>query len=193
MLSLRVAALAALLSAAPALAGLDGASIDVEYRFPDLATVYAGATPSVSPFIVGAGVETVINVEDVTFISVDFTDLGLTLNFDTVLGSPTWNITAFNGVVFSSAAFAGLTSASVLGSTDFGSPLFDDSRLTLTGSELRLNWGGIGYQDGQQLHIAFTDGAVPEPAAWALMIAGFGLVGASLRRRAAMPAAAAKR
>jgi len=26
-------------------------------------------------------------------------------------------------------------------------------------------------------------GAVPEPAAWAMMIAGFGLVGASLRRR----------
>jgi hypothetical protein len=26
-------------------------------------------------------------------------------------------------------------------------------------------------------------GAVPEPAAWALMIAGFGLVGASMRRR----------
>ena len=32
--------------------------------------------------------------------------------------------------------------------------------------------------------LAFTsNGAVPEPAAWALMIAGFGLVGASLRRR----------
>lgn len=28
-----------------------------------------------------------------------------------------------------------------------------------------------------------TDGAVPEPATWAMMIAGFGVVGASLRRR----------
>ena len=31
-------------------------------------------------------------------------------------------------------------------------------------------------------------GAVPEPAAWSLMIAGFGLVGTTLRRRATVPA-----
>ncbi|PZN92326.1 MAG: hypothetical protein DCF31_16645 [Alphaproteobacteria bacterium] len=31
----------------------------------------------------------------------------------------------------------------------------------------------------------FTAGAVPEPASWAMLIAGFGLVGASMRRRAA--------
>jgi PEP-CTERM motif len=29
-------------------------------------------------------------------------------------------------------------------------------------------------------------GGVPEPASWALMIAGFGLVGAAMRRRAAV-------
>lgn len=32
--------------------------------------------------------------------------------------------------------------------------------------------------------------AVPEPATWVMMIAGFGLIGAALRRRAAMPASA---
>jgi hypothetical protein len=32
-------------------------------------------------------------------------------------------------------------------------------------------------------------GAVPEPAAWALMLAGFGLAGAGLRRRRALHAA----
>jgi hypothetical protein len=182
------AATLALVLATPAFAGLDGASVSVDYRFPDLATVYGGATPSVSPFVVGAGVETVVNVEGVTFISADFTDLGLTLTFDTVLGAPTWNTVPFNGLVFTSSAFAGLTGATVLGSTTFGSPLFDASRLTLTGSELRLNWNGISYADGQQLHIAFTDGVIPEPATWAMMIAGFGLVGAAMRRRA--PAAA---
>jgi hypothetical protein len=31
-------------------------------------------------------------------------------------------------------------------------------------------------------------GAVPEPAAWALMIGGFGFAGATLRRRKAAPA-----
>jgi hypothetical protein len=34
-----------------------------------------------------------------------------------------------------------------------------------------------------------TGGVIPEPATWAMMIIGFGLVGASVRRRAA-PAAA---
>ena len=36
---------------------------------------------------------------------------------------------------------------------------------------------------------AFTGTAVPEPAAWALMIAGFGLVGTALRRRSTAVAA----
>jgi hypothetical protein len=31
--------------------------------------------------------------------------------------------------------------------------------------------------------ITFSAGAVPEPASWAMMIAGFGLVGATMRRR----------
>lgn len=33
--------------------------------------------------------------------------------------------------------------------------------------------------------VAFRAGAVPEPASWAMMIAGFGLVGATMRRRVA--------
>ena len=33
--------------------------------------------------------------------------------------------------------------------------------------------------------VAFRAGAVPEPASWAMMIAGFGLVGATMRRRTA--------
>jgi hypothetical protein len=31
--------------------------------------------------------------------------------------------------------------------------------------------------------VQFTGNAVPEPASWALMIGGFGLAGAALRRR----------
>ncbi len=37
-----------------------------------------------------------------------------------------------------------------------------------------------------------TDAAVPEPATWAMMIAGFGAVGATLRRRRTAAAAAAR-
>ena len=33
------------------------------------------------------------------------------------------------------------------------------------------------------IHSAFIAGAVPEPGSWALMIAGFGLTGAAMRRQ----------
>ena len=44
---------------------------------------------------------------------------------------------------------------------------------------------GISDPTGQ---IAFTLTSVPEPAAWALMLAGFGLAGAAVRRRRQVPA-----
>jgi hypothetical protein len=57
---------------------------------------------------------------------------------------------------------------------------------------------GISYVEIQQPsngwmfavdNIQFNGGAVPEPASWAMMIAGFGLVGAAMRRRATAVAA----
>ena len=38
-----------------------------------------------------------------------------------------------------------------------------------------LSIGNISY--------SLTDGAVPEPASWAMMIGGMGMVGAAMRRR----------
>ena len=43
--------------------------------------------------------------------------------------------------------------------------------------------------DGGTFGVVDLRGAVPEPATWALMIAGFGAVGASLRRRRAFAVA----
>jgi PEP-CTERM motif len=44
--------------------------------------------------------------------------------------------------------------------------------------------GGFYNNDSVGVNFTATLGAVPEPASWALMIAGFGLVGFAMRRRA---------
>lgn len=52
---------------------------------------------------------------------------------------------------------------------------------------IRIQWGPDGYDVGID-NIEFTvsalsSSAVPEPATWAMMIAGFGMAGAAIRRR----------
>jgi hypothetical protein len=87
-------------------------------------------------------------------------------------------------------------------SRDFSSTLIDSSLVTnplalttvnfnLTSTDaLRFQFGPDGFNGGiQNVVYEFTpDGnvAVPEPASWAMLIAGFGLVGASARRRRAL-------
>ncbi len=51
-----------------------------------------------------------------------------------------------------------------------------------------LPWPGNAPEAQFGDNITFTAGGVPEPATWALMISGFGLVGATLRRRKAIAA-----
>ena len=47
--------------------------------------------------------------------------------------------------------------------------------------------GGIGFDNLKfDVKSIFVPGAVPEPGTWAMMIAGFGLIGASMRRRTAV-------
>ena len=183
---LALALSAGLLLAAPAFAGtLVGSSIDVSYRFSDINTVYPFGNPSVSPFIVGTGVESTVNVEDVTFIDVDFGASSLVVTFNTVLSGPTWNSVPFNGLLFSGPGVGLITSASLISTTMGG---FDNSRITLSGGQLGLNWNGLSYVDGTEIRIDF--GVVPEPASWAMLIAGFGMVGAAARHRRIARAAA---
>lgn len=174
-------AVLAFVAVAPASAAtLVGDAMDVSYRFPDVGTVYPFATPSVSPFVVGAGVESVVDVEDVTDIAVDFGAETLTITFNTVLSSPTWNSTTFNGLLFQGTGAARILGASVTSSTMAG---FDNSRFYLSGGDFGLNWQGLSYVDGTQITADLTVAEVPEPSTWAMLLAGFGAIGALVRRR----------
>ncbi|TRW15286.1 PEP-CTERM sorting domain-containing protein [Glacieibacterium frigidum] len=66
-----------------------------------------------------------------------------------------------------------------------GVAVFSNAAFTpVFGSQLLFGDGTfLGNADGRIRSLEFSSGAVPEPASWALMIAGFGAVGVAARRR----------
>lgn len=68
---------------------------------------------------------------------------------------------------------------------------FDPDNVSIDGGSVNVNLSNSVFTPGSSLQVKFdrtttppTDGAVPEPATWAMMILGFGLVGAAMRKRA---------
>jgi len=96
-----------------------------------------------------------------------------------------------NGVAiddFTVHAAPGEASAMITGSgriplgTDFSSHTYDGQILRIQlKHDIAPGAGGVIFTVGGTAR--FFASAVPEPAAWALMICGFGLVGATIRRR----------
>lgn len=107
-------------------------------------------------------------------------------NFGGLFGSPVgWTVTLSNGEVYETGASStDIYSSASLGffglasDTPFSWALIDTPR----GSPVAV---GVYYYNAMD---NFTIGVagVPEPSTWALMIAGFGLAGAVLRRRGAV-------
>lgn len=166
----------ALLTAATATAahaGFVGRTLQATYFTPDLSTPYPLATATPQVFTVGTApaVETIVDVEDVTQIAVDFTDTSLRLNFTTSLANPTWNATTFNGMVFDVLAGSplSLAAASIDGSSTLSG--FNASRVGLSDDQLTIDWNGISYVNGSSLLINFVSApaSVPEPGSLALL------------------------
>lgn len=88
----------------------------------------------------------------------------------------------FNGVRLTDAfnTVAAFTSVNVSALSNVAG--FDASRVSFDANNVYLNFQGLNVAPDffAQVNIG---GGVPEPAAWTLMIAGFGLVGAAARRR----------
>ncbi|WP_235976593.1 PEPxxWA-CTERM sorting domain-containing protein [Sandaracinobacteroides hominis] len=72
------------------------------------------------------------------------------------------------------------------GGGDFGVPLGDYTYLAfedIMGYHDGNRKSDFDYNDDQYAFVNLSSGVVPEPATWAMLIAGFGMVGFSLRRR----------
>lgn len=72
------------------------------------------------------------------------------------------------GTLASAGNWSTWTSTYTVGAADVGSTI----TIVLNGAGDQGNWDNVRL-----------DGPVPEPASWAMMVAGFGMVGAGLRRR----------
>jgi len=125
-------------------------------------------------------------------VPAQITAAGIAAGLDAGLGT-----TTFSGGYFShnSVAGAGFTSfitgnsGTILAGGAFGSGYY------MIGGETTVNFHSPGSSDPagdsfklrvNELKLAsngMNNGGVPEPAAWAMMLAGFGLVGAAMRRR----------
>lgn len=160
---------------------LIGDMMSVEWQYPTQGTTYSFASASPPTFTVGAGNETTINVENVTFVSVDFSANTLLLSFATVLPNPMWGNASQNGPVFEILSGNPFPTISSVFSSNAGSvSAFLDSGL------LYVNLAGWSYGDGATVTVNFQNDpiATPLPGALPLFLTGLGAIGLlSWRRR----------
>lgn len=73
------------------------------------------------------------------------------------------------------------------GTSPCGTTVADTFKVSTGGNYVNLGDTSAYVRDwargAQYTNYAFSTGAVPEPTSWALLVGGFGLVGATLRRR----------
>ncbi len=164
--------------AAPASAGLVGQTIGIEYIFPDITTVYQDLGSN----LVGTDGPTTFP----GYFDFSFTDSSvITSNFQF---ASNWTVTDFNGFHLydfngTAPAFTSVTINSLSNMAGL-----DASRITFDADNIYVNWNGLDFDAGTFVQLDINS-AVPEAATWALMLAGFGMVGTSMRRRKTVVAA----
>jgi hypothetical protein len=183
-----LAATALLFCAPSAHAGLLGVQFDAAYYYKDPSPPYSGATFTPSSFtVVDPGVESILNIENATYMSIDFTDDRLTILYTARDPNipPTWGNYPINGPVFTLAPSSPTSSLGIAGFTvDPSTTLagFNASNVTFNDTQIIINWGGLTYAVDDKVVIDFA--FVPEPSSVIAMASGcIGLPLLALRRR----------
>lgn len=166
-------ALGMLGQASPAEAGLLGHSIDATYYYPDLSTVYEDdGVQTVNPsatWVAFREVQAVATDTQIVITNVAGYDYSFTP-------------ASFNGYVFTDqGGNLGITSVTVDAATNVPFTIAD---VTLTTSQLELNWQGIDFPQGSNITLDLSFASVPEPSSLVLASLGtMGVIGYGIRRR----------
>ncbi|GGD98290.1 hypothetical protein GCM10011529_00410 [Polymorphobacter glacialis] len=176
LVSIAAATAALALVATPAAAAtLLGQTVGIQYIFPNTTTVYSDLGTN----LVGTDGPT----DGIGYFDLSFSDTSITADFKS---EATWSGADFNGfrVYDVNDAITAITSVSLLSTNMVG---LDLSRITFDANNIYVNWNGLAFNNDTIVTLG-VNAAVPEPATWAMMIAGFGLVGAAMRRKAMLAA-----
>jgi hypothetical protein len=154
---------------------LDGHTLQYQYLLFSSSTPYDdGAAGS---YTVGAGVEISKFLYDIDLQSDGFTVIFKLADHLTDVAFNGFRLTDINGTIAPFTSFSMGTNTALLTET------FGPIELTFDADNVFVNWQGTGVQPGiAEFHIGAAAAAIPEPEAYALLIAGLGLLGFQLRR-----------
>ena len=163
-------------------------NFDTSAQLTGTLTLDFGANPdSIFVFLIGSTLTTasasVVNVLNAGANSGVYWDVGSSATLGTT--------TAFGGNILADQSITLNTGATIL----CGRAIALNAAVTLDGNTISNDCAGAGALDsgrtdfGSRGFSGSGGGAVPEPTTWALMLGGFGLAGAALRRRRAAVAA----
>lgn len=129
----------------------------------------------------------VVEAEKATFFQYDYSDSDASINVGNIAGAFDANLNFANWAALTAAFGSEFTASSSGSATRNINSANETGNLLFVGASFTLdnNRGQYSY-DGFKLTslTVNTLPAVPEPATWAMMIAGFGLVGGAMRRHA---------
>jgi len=142
---------------------------------------YAGGTNLAGQSIAAGGFDSVLSLYDGSGQQIDFNDDGDGATVDLVSG--TASDAGLSLVLAAGKYIVYLSQYDNFGPASLGLPFNFDGQPNFRGGF--IDFGGFQRNGNWALDISGVGaaGAVPEPATWALMIGGFGMVGFTARRR----------